>query len=211
MTTKDPMSELLLPQAMVDPKTLIPDPGNPRIHQTERLKQGVKNFSDKGARVTRTGQYRAVVVNKRTGQLVAGHGTVEALIANGADLVQVSYIDVDEQTAQEILLWDNWSSDAASNDDRLLAEMLRKLTENGGLERTGFNDDDLHALEALLGNNPWGPDSDEDVNDILDKADESAWPTITCKLAPALHERFMAAHGTDDAARIMTLIGLAGL
>jgi len=123
---------------MVDPATLIPHPGNPRVHQDQVLRDSVRRF----------GQYRAVVVNKRTGRLVAGHGTVAAFAAERpGEPIQVSYVDVDEETADRILLIDNRASDLADNDNRLLAELLASLPD---LDHTGYTDEDRETLLRII-------------------------------------------------------------
>jgi site-specific DNA-methyltransferase (adenine-specific) len=130
---------------MVDPATLIPHPGNPRIHDKDALRAGVARFN----------QYKAVTVNRRTGQLVTGHGTVEAIMAeHPGRFVQVSYVDVDDDTAAELLLWDNQSSDLARNDPAALAAILTDLEARNRLANTGFEREELAALIRSLNPGP---------------------------------------------------------
>jgi len=93
------------------------------------------------------GQYRALVVQKSTGYILAGNHTYRAMLALGWKDAHVNYLDVDDETALRILLVDNRSSDLATYDDDALASLLRELagTETA-LVGTGFDGDELDAL-----------------------------------------------------------------
>jgi hypothetical protein len=147
---------LLLPQRMVRIDQLNPTDGNPRIHDAELLDRSVNRF----------GQYKPIVVNRgtRTGitdQILAGHGTVEALRRQGIQWVQVSDLDVDTESATRILVLDNRSSDKATNEDRLLVEILSSLPD---LDWTGYDPGDLDKLIAGL-TPPLPPTPPDDFND----------------------------------------------
>lgn len=93
------------------------------------------------------GQYRALVVNKRTGQVLAGNHTLAALRETGAAEALIHYVDVDEDEAKRIVLVDNRSNDLAAYDDAALLELLRSLPDLSG---TGYSGDDLDEILALL-------------------------------------------------------------
>ena len=93
------------------------------------------------------GQYRPVVVNKRTGEILAGNHTYAAALSLGWTELAVTYVDVDDEQAKRIVLVDNRSNDLATYDDAALAELLGTLD---GLTGTGFSDRDLAALLAEL-------------------------------------------------------------
>src|SRR5829696_6993771 len=92
----------------------------------------------------RNGQYRPLVVNRPTGEVLAGNHTLLAARQLGWSEIAVTYVDVNDAQAQRIVLVDNRSSDVAGYDDELLAELLKELPD---LEGSGW---DPHALDGLL-------------------------------------------------------------
>jgi hypothetical protein len=97
------------------------------------------------------GQYRPLVVQRSTNFVLAGNHTLKAAKQLGWSHVEVTYLDVDKETALRILLVDNKSSDMAEYDDDALANMLGELNKtSSALLATGFNDDDYAALTASL-------------------------------------------------------------
>ena len=111
---------------------------------------------DVGAIVTsleENGQYRPIVVNKRTMQILAGNHTYQAALHLKWDKIAVSYVDVDEDTAKRIVLIDNRANDLADYDYPALVEQLTELTKTEkSLVGTGFNLDDLDDLERIVQN-----------------------------------------------------------
>lgn len=105
---------------------------------------------DVGAIVTslqRNGQYRPIVVNERTGEVLAGNHTLKAARELGWETIAATYVDVDDDTAKRIVLVDNRSNDLATYDDHALVELLRSLPD---LEGTGYTGDDLDDLLQVL-------------------------------------------------------------
>ncbi|WAB09177.1 ParB-like nuclease domain protein [Gordonia phage LittleMunchkin] len=107
------------------------------------------------------GQYRPIVANigTHTGrpmEVLVGNHTLKAArdLASdpevGADwsTVLVHWVDVDDDEATRILLVDNKSSDESAYDQRALFELIDSL--GGDLDGTGFTDEDLSDLEALV-------------------------------------------------------------
>jgi len=92
----------------------------------------------------RNGQYRPLVVNRPTGEVLAGNHTLLAARQLGWSEIAVTYVDVNDAQAQRIVLVDNRASDVAGYDDELLAELLKELPD---LEGSGW---DAHALDELL-------------------------------------------------------------
>lgn len=110
---------------------------NPRVGSVEAIKKSLET----------NGQYKPIVVNKRTGKILAGNHTYKAAVELGWEEIAVSYVDVDEESAARIVLADNRTSDFATYDDTALAELLKSLPS---LEGTGFAEKDLLRLEAEL-------------------------------------------------------------
>lgn len=93
------------------------------------------------------GQYRALVVNARTSEVLAGNHTFMALEKMGAKEALVHLVDVDEDQAARIVLVDNRSNDVAGYDDLELLNLLQSLPD---LDGTGYEPDDLDKLLALV-------------------------------------------------------------
>ena len=93
------------------------------------------------------GFYSDIIVQKSTRRIIVGNHRWAAALQTGAEEIPVKFIDVDDNTALRILLADNKTSDSATNDDAALADLLKELAEDGGLDGTGFDGD---ALDELL-------------------------------------------------------------
>jgi len=93
------------------------------------------------------GQYRPIVANRRTSEVLAGWHTLKAARKLGWQNIAVTWVDVDPITARRIVLADNRLTDLANYDDTALLDLLMML-EN--LEGTGFNHDDLIKLESIV-------------------------------------------------------------
>lgn len=95
------------------------------------------------------GQYRPLVVQRSTGNVVAGNHTLQAAQALGWTEVDVTYLDVDDDQALRILLVDNRANDLATYDDSVLTDLLEALVRTEyGLAGTGFTGDDLDQMIA---------------------------------------------------------------
>lgn len=112
-------------------------PGNPRAHNIPIIRESLKE----------NGQYRPVLVQRRTNRIIAGHGLVEAAQLEGWAEIQVDLIDVDDLRAQKILAVDNRASDLGSYDEQLLLNLLQELPDVSG---TGYVPADLDDLFSRL-------------------------------------------------------------
>lgn len=95
------------------------------------------------------GQYRPIIVNKRTTNIIVGNHTYQAARSLGWDRIAVHYIDVDPEEETRILLIDNRTSDLATYDTNTLKQLL---TDIRSYEGTGYSHQD--AQEILTGGNP---------------------------------------------------------
>ena len=93
------------------------------------------------------GQYRPIVANRRTSEVLAGWHTLKAARKLGWQNIAVTWVDVDPITAKRIVLADNRLTDLANYDDTALLDLLMMLES---LEGTGFNHDDLIKLESIV-------------------------------------------------------------
>jgi ParB-like chromosome segregation protein Spo0J len=117
--------------------SLTPYERNPRRGSIELLKDSL----------TRHGQYRPIVVNARTREVLAGNHTLHAAAELGWQDIAATFVDVDADTAARIVLIDNRANDQAGYDDVILAGLLQELPS---LDGTGYGDDDLAQLIARL-------------------------------------------------------------
>jgi ParB-like chromosome segregation protein Spo0J len=92
-----------------------PYPGNARRHDLDRLKESLRV----------NGQYRPIVVNERTQEVLAGNGTWAAARELGWEKIAATFVDADEEQARRIVLVDNRASDLADYDDQMLADLRR--------------------------------------------------------------------------------------
>lgn len=110
---------------------------NPRHGKPDLIKTSLRSH----------GQYRPIVVNKRTNEILAGNHTYQAALELGWSHIAVTWVDVDDEEATRISLVDNRLSELGSYDNEMLAELLGELPS---LEATGFKQEDLdHLLKTL--------------------------------------------------------------
>lgn len=105
----------------------------------------------------RNGQYRPVVANRRTGEVLAGNHTLAAARSLEWPGLAVTWVDVDEAEAARIVLADNRLSDLGTYDDQVLADLLSDLDDLTG---TGYSADDLDSLLASVTELPTIADPD---------------------------------------------------
>jgi hypothetical protein len=124
--------------ALAEPiETLRPYSRNPRRGDVASIRESLEA----------NGQYRPVVGNARTREVIAGNHTLAAARELGWTHLAVSWVDVDDATAARIAVVDNRTSDLATWDNALLAELLRDLPDLVG---TGYSSTDLDSLLAGL-------------------------------------------------------------
>lgn len=113
------------------------------------------NEGDVGAiseSVNRNGWYGTIVAQKSSRRILAGHHRVIAAQQLGQDEVPVYWVDVDDATAERIVLADNRTSRLGRDDPAQLLDMLRDIAAEPlvGLAGTGWDGDDLDELLARL-------------------------------------------------------------
>lgn len=149
---------------MADPATLEGYPGNAKLHAEEDLDASVA-----------TGQFRSVLARQLDDgqlQLLAGHGTTDALRRSMAKKVRVEVIVADDDEALRIVVADNEIGRKAGYDEARLAELLRQLDEGSGFAGSGFDSagyDDLLAKLAAAAETPLP----------LGEQDENTWRAAT--------------------------------
>jgi DNA modification methylase len=119
---------------MVPTGELRPYRGNPRRGDLGAIKESL----------LANGQYRPIVVNRRTMEVLAGNHTLRAAKELGWAAIAVTFVDCDEEQAKRIVLADNRTNDLAGYDTEDLVELLQAMPS---LEGTGY---DRGALDDLL-------------------------------------------------------------
>ncbi|WP_370944024.1 hypothetical protein AB5J62_33625 [Amycolatopsis sp. cg5] len=150
---------------------------NPKGHDTAGISRSIGHF----------GLAELPLIDERTGRLVAGHGRHEQLLTwakDGRDAPEGVRVDDDGRWLMPVIRgWSSRSDDdaeaylIASNnlttrggwDDRMLAEVLHDLGEAQMLDLTGYEPDDLAALEDAL--TAGEEDGDEGEGDPPDKGE----------------------------------------
>lgn len=103
-----------LEKLQVPIESLRPYHRNPRQGDVGAIMQSLEHH----------GQYRPIVVNSRTQEVLAGNHTLEAARQLGWNQIAATFVDVDEDQAARIVLIDNRSTDLAAYDDAVLAELI---------------------------------------------------------------------------------------
>ena len=106
--------------------------------------------------LTAMGQFRPIVVNKRTKHCLSGNHTLTAAVQLGWEKIAVHWVDVDDIEEIKILIVDNRTSDLATYD----STELHKLLTSTGLTGTGFSPEEVGEILAggktKPGHNPIG-------------------------------------------------------
>lgn len=129
----------------VDPKKLLDHPGNPNKHPSKQIELLAKSIQTYGWR-------HPIVVSKRSGYIVAGHGRKAAALNLDCSTVPVDYQDFkSEEEELAVLLADNILPELATMDDALLEVGKFTLLEAGfELESIGVPElsfDDINQVE----------------------------------------------------------------
>src|SRR5260370_3450295 len=142
----EPLRPLAVPCA-----DLLLDPATARKHPEPSV-EGIKG----SLRVYN--QRKPVVVNRRTGTIEAGNGTLQAALALGWSHLAVVYVDDDPMTAAGFSIADNRTAELAEWDLEALDELLGERTTNDPLL-----DQMLADLGASLGQVRPGQTDPDDV------------------------------------------------
>lgn len=116
---------------------LKPYPANARIGDVQAIAESLEV----------NGQYRPIVVNKNTNEILAGNHTWKAAKQLGWKKISVAWVDVTEAQAKRIVLADNRTHDLGMYDTDALANLLLSLPD---LDGTGYSEWDLENLEGLF-------------------------------------------------------------
>lgn len=107
-----------------------PHPANPRIGNVGMIAESLRV----------NGQYRPILVQRSTGNILAGNHTWRAAKKLGWTSIAATYTDVDDTEALQILLADNRASDSGWTDETAVFQILATLPN---LDGTGYTPEDL--------------------------------------------------------------------
>ncbi|NBR87980.1 MAG: hypothetical protein EBS84_21180 [Proteobacteria bacterium] len=131
------MTEKELDTQTIGIDSITPHPKNVRQGDIGAISESLKAH----------GQYRAIVVQRSTGHILAGNHTWKAAKALGWKKISAHFIDCDDEQAMRILLADNRANDLASYDDSSLLAVLQELaTTAASLEGTLYSTDDIDDI-----------------------------------------------------------------
>jgi ParB-like chromosome segregation protein Spo0J len=109
------------------------DPANARVHPTENL-EAIR------ASLRVYGQRKPIVVNRRTGTVEAGNGTLAAARMLGWKFIAVVFVDDDSVTAAGFAISDNRTGELAEWDPAALEATLRSLVVDDAELKLMFDD-----------------------------------------------------------------------
>mgnify|MGYP003136730564 CR=1 FL=1 len=135
---------------MVAPSDLVPHPRNPNTHSPEQVAAIQKVLSHQGWRAP-------IVVSKRSGFVISGHGRLAASIEMGLKDVPVDYQEFSSEAEEWAhMIADNRLASMATMNSDQLVELLGEL-ESGDdegrvieMEAAGFTKNQFDELAAAL-------------------------------------------------------------
>ena len=123
---------------------------NPRLGNIDKIAQSLEA----------NGQFKPIVVQRSTNQVLAGNHTFMAARKLGWGEIAVTYVEVDDLKAKEIVLADNRTSEEGGYQQDVLGELLAEVLDAGGsLDATGYESDEADDLLAELVANDYDPDT----------------------------------------------------
>lgn len=132
---------------------------NPRRGNVEKVAESLKS----------NGQFKPIVVNRGTktgrgNEILAGNHTAKGATSLGWKNIDVMWVDVTEEHARRIVLADNGSTDDATYDNDVLAQLLAAQKDDvDTLVGTTYSDDSLGKLMVEI-----DLDRNNDLDSIAD-------------------------------------------
>ena len=128
---------------MVDIEALVLNPKNPNNHGEKQITMLAKILKFQGWRLP-------VIVSKRSGYVVAGHGRIAAAKLNGWTQIPVDDQDF-ESEAQEYahLIADNKIAELAEHDDAMMIQDLKDMNFDLDFDLLGIKDFSLISTDEF--------------------------------------------------------------
>lgn len=133
---------------LVETEKLVPNPRNPNRHPESQIKLLAKVIRAQGWR-------NPIVVSKRSGFVIKGHGRLDAARLLECERVPVDFQDYENEAAEWAdMLADNRLAELAETDDEELKKLIQELDGKIELDLTGFDEDALDdILDRVTGKN----------------------------------------------------------
>lgn len=129
---------------VLDTDLLVPNPRNPNKHPEEQIKLLAKIMAHQGWR-------SPIVVSRRSGYVVKGHGRLEAAKLNGWDKCPVDKQDyVNEADEWADMIADNKIAELAESDMKMIQELAQEIPQPFDLDLLGIPNFQLTALENII-------------------------------------------------------------
>jgi len=171
-----------LKDLIIDIKEIKPRGKNPRRGDVETIKESLEV----------NGQYRPIVVNKKTGEVLAGNHTLKAAKSLGWKKIAATYVEVDEEEAARIVLVDNRANDVATYENTVLVELLKEFED---LKGTGYTNADITSILQELGADA-AKEGETDPDDVPEPPEEpTTKPGYIWQLGS---HRLICGDSTDD-------------
>lgn len=110
--------------------------GNPRKGNVKALVESLQT----------NGQYRPIIVQKSTRQILAGNHLWKAAKEIGWTEIDIIEVDVDDKQAKRIVATDNRLSDMGTYDEQALLDLLKDIDLHG----TGYITQDIDDLLVMI-------------------------------------------------------------
>lgn len=168
--------------------------GPVELYPLAKLKDHPENANEgddatTGESIDANGWYGAVIAQRDTGYILAGHTRVRQLRARDAKHVEVQWVKCDDATARRILAVDNRANRLGVDNPTAMLQLLSKINESGTLVGTGWS---TEAFEDLAKMNA-GPLGLDDMHKKYGTSEPSSlWPWVRVQLPPEAHERYLA-------------------
>lgn len=184
-------------------------PRNPKDHDTEAIEESVERF----------GFIQPLVMDEKTGRLVAGHGRLEVLArmkkvgmkpptrvkVKGTDWLVPVLRGVrfrNEKEAQAYVIADNRTVELGGWDEQVLVELLGELKDDEhGLKGVGYDEDDMESLMAFISMVDKQDDSKMKALDDFEEPDKAYRIIVTCNTKEEVETLQEAIGVTVDAAK----------
>jgi ParB-like nuclease domain len=136
---------------------LVKHPKNPNKHPDVQIYLLQKILKEQGWRMP-------IIVSKRSGYMVAGHGRLEAAIRNGYTRVPVNYQEFDSEEYELLhLVADNRIAELSHMDKGELKDILLEIDTGAvDMDLSGFMNNELENMMTALHQEDEMPDLNED-------------------------------------------------
>lgn len=125
---------------MVDVVKMVPNPRNPNQHSENQIALLARIIQHQGFRAP-------IVVSRRSGFIVAGHGRLAAAAHLGQTSVPVDFQDFKTEADEWAhLLADNRLAEMSNFDSKSLLEIIEEIQPEMDVELSGYDDDALRDI-----------------------------------------------------------------